>query len=84
MAAEPTTDHSRGHMDISEQTSTFENVFDKGLLRMGSLAVACLILFLTIAFCTAAGWFTALIVTGIVALIGAVVLRKAPTSAETH
>ena len=73
----------RGHMPIAEQVATYEKVFDKVLVRMGSLFVACLVLFLTITFCTAAGWFAAAVVTAIVAGLGFTVLRSVPPSDQT-
>ena len=76
--------HTHGHMDITEQVATYEKVFDKGLVRLGSLGVACLVLFLTIAFCTGAGVFPAFVVAGVLGIAGAVFLRKPPTSLETH
>lgn len=75
--------YMRGQMPIAEQVATYEKVFDKGLVRMGSLAVACVVLFLTVTFCTAAGWFPAAVVTVILAVIGFVFLRRAPTSDQT-
>ena len=83
MAADHPSDHHRGEMDIAEQVNTFENVFDKGLLRMGSLAVACLVLFLTLTFCTPAGFIPAAIITVVLAIAGAIFLRKQPTSDQT-
>ncbi len=73
----------RGHMPIAEQVATYEKVFDKFLVRMGSLFVACLVLFLTITFCTAAGWFPAAVVTVILAVAGGWFLRRQPTSDQT-
>ena len=73
----------RGHMPIEEQVATYEKVFDKGLVRMGSMFVACIVLFLTITFCTAAGWFAAAVVTAILAGLGFTFLRSAPTSDQT-
>jgi hypothetical protein len=71
-----------GEMPIGEQTSTF-HVFDN-LVRFGSLGVACAILFLTLMFCTPAGFAGAAIPTVIVAVGGFFLLRRAPTSLETH
>lgn len=73
----------RGTMPIHEQTATFESVFDKGLVRLGSLGVGCMVLFLVLAFCTSTGFFPALVIAVILAIIGAVVLRKAPSSDHT-
>jgi hypothetical protein len=63
-----------GDMDIREQRSTWD--FFMGLTKWGSLAVAALVLFLTLAFCTPTGVGGALIITIIVLALGAWVLRK--------
>jgi hypothetical protein len=68
-----TTFH-HGHMDVREQRSTYD--FFMGLTKWGSLAVAVLLLFLVLAFCTPTGVGGA-IVTSIIALaLGAGALRK--------
>ena len=83
MAAEPhAPDFTPGEMEIAEQTSTY-HVFD-ALVRWGSLTTAALLLFLTIMFCTRAGFIGAAVPTAILVAIGVAVLRKAPTSLETH
>ena len=74
----------RGSMPIHEQTATFEKVFDKGLVRYGSLFVACLVLFLVLSFCTPAGLLTGLVVAIVLGAVGGFVLRTKPTSVETH
>lgn len=83
MAAEPhaASAHTPGEMEIVEQTSTY-HVFDN-LVRWGSLAVAALVLFLSIMFCTRAGFLGAAVPTVILLIAGVVALRKAPTSLET-
>lgn len=63
-----------GDMDIREQRSTWD--FFMGLTKWGSLAVAALVLFLTIAFCTQMGVGAAVVVSIIVLALGAWVLRK--------
>ena len=79
MSAEPTAPHSES-MDITEQTSTY-HVFD-GLVRWGGLAVASLVLFLTLLCCTAVGFIGALVPVAILVAAGVWFLR-APTSLET-
>ena len=74
----------RGSMPINEQTATYERVFDKMLVRYGSLFVACLVLFLVLSFCTPAGMLTGLVVAVILGAVGGFVLRAKPTSVETH
>lgn len=73
-------DYHRGDMDIAEQRSTYD-VF-MGLTKWSSLAIAALILFLTITFATAAGWFTALIATVVLVALGVFFLRDKRTDAH--
>jgi hypothetical protein len=65
---------TRGDMDIREQRSTWD--FFMGLTKWGSLVIAVLVLFLTLWFCTGAGFGGALITALIVAVLGGWVLRK--------
>lgn len=83
-SAEPhaDSDHAPEHMEITEQRSTYQ-AFD-GLVRWGSLAIAALLLFLTVVFCTRAGFFGALIPTAILVAAGVFALRKQPTSLDKH
>ena len=66
-------DHQHGHMPTQEQVTTYKDVM--GLFKWAALAVADLIIVTTLWFCTAAGFFPAIIVGIIVAAIGAVALR---------
>lgn len=76
-----TTDYARGDMEIGEHRSTYR-AFD-GLVRWGSLAVAAIVLFLTLLCCTKAGLIGAAVPT--VILIGAgVAFLRSPTSLDTH
>ena len=85
--AEPHAAHSddaaytRGEMQIVEHKATYK-AFDV-LLRYGSLAIAVLVLFLTLMFCTGVGFIGAAAPAVILLAIGLVVLRKAPPSTET-
>lgn len=81
MAAEPSHAPSHDHMDITEQASTYR-AFD-GLVRWGSLAVAGIVLFLTLLCCTKAGFFGAAIPTAILLVAGFLFLRS-PTSIDPH
>ena len=63
-----------GDMDIREQRSTWD--FFMGLTKWGSLAVAVLVLFLTIAFCTPMGVGAAVVISIILLALGGWVLRK--------
>ena len=74
-------DAARGDMEIGEHRSTYR-AFD-GLVRFGSLAIAGLVLFLTLQFCTAAGFIGAAVPTVILWVAGAVFLRKQPASIDT-
>ena len=74
----------RGSMPIGEQTNTFEKVFDVGMVRMGSLSVACIVLFLVLTFCTGAGWGVGVVIPLVLLVAGGVFLRKQPTSDVTH
>ena len=76
-----TTDYARGDMEIGEHRSTYR-AFD-GLVRYGSLGVAGLILFLSILFCTRAGFLGAAAPTAILLIAGAVFLRNKPASVDT-
>jgi hypothetical protein len=67
------SDHHRGEMDIAEQVSTFE-LFNT-LTKWGSLVVGSLVLFLTLWFCTPAGFGGAAITAVIVVALGVTLLR---------
>jgi hypothetical protein len=72
MADHASTYH-RGEMDIHEQVSTFQLVM--GMTKWGSLAVASGLLFLTLWFCTGAGFLGGLVTAGVVLALGIFVLR---------
>ena len=71
--ANPATEYHRGDMDIHQQESTYALVM--GLTKWGSLATAVVVLFLTLWFCTSAGFMGALATAVVMAVIGLVVLR---------
>ncbi len=71
-----------GHMDIHQQEASF-HVFIL-LAKWGSLAVASLVLLLTLWFCTNAGFFGAVIPAAIVAVVGIFVLREKGDAAAGH
>lgn len=81
-AAEPETDYARGDMEIAEHRSTYR-AFD-GLVRYGSLGVACLLLFLTLKFCTALGFIGAAAPVVILLGAGLLFLRSKPASVDVH
>jgi hypothetical protein len=77
--AEHATDHTHGQMDIREQEASF-----KGFMLMskwGSLAVAVIVLFATLTFCTETGWFGSAISSVIVLALGIFLLREKPATA---
>lgn len=71
--------HTRGEMDIQEQVSTFE-LFNS-MSKWGSLFVGTLVLFLTLWFCTGAGFGGAAITAVVMVALGVVLLRDKPEAA---
>ena len=67
-------EYHRGDQEISEQRSTYD-VF-MSLTKWGSLAVAAVVLWGTVAFAVGAGWLTALMVTVVFVGLGIFVLRE--------
>ena len=78
-AAKP---HTRGEMDIAEQVSTFQ-LFNS-MTRWGSLFIGSLLLFLTLWFCTGAGFLGAAVTAVVVIAAGLVLLRGRPQAAAVH
>jgi hypothetical protein len=74
--------HTRGEMDIAEQVSTFE-LFNS-MTRWGSLFIGSLLLFLTLWFCTGAGFMGAAVTAVVVIAAGVVLLRDKPQAAAAH
>ena len=74
------SDYHHGDQDIHEQVETFHLVM--GITKWGSLAIAATVLFLTLWFCTDAGFFSGLISAAVVVALGIVLLRS--KSAEEH
>jgi hypothetical protein len=71
--ANQVSDYHRGEMDIHEQAATYN--FVMGLTKWGSLTIAVAVLFLTLWFCTGAGFLGALVTAVVVAAIGVLLLR---------
>jgi len=67
-------EYHRGEMDIHEQSQTFHMVM--GMTKWASLAVAAGVLFLTLWFCTGAGFGAAFISAVILLAIGIFALRQ--------
>lgn len=68
------SEYHRGDMDIEEQTATYHLFV--GMSKWGSLALAALLIFLVLWFCTQTGFIGAFIVGVVVAVAGFVVLRE--------
>lgn len=75
------SEYHRGDMDIHEQTSTY-HLFVM-LAKWGSLALAALLIFLVLAFCTPTSFLGSLAVGVIVSVAGYFVLREHP-SEDAH
>lgn len=73
-------DYHRGEMDISEQAATFAAF--NGMTKWGSLGVSTLLLFITLLFCTPAGFIGAVIPTVVLLAAGIFFLRDKPASAH--
>jgi len=69
-------DYQRGEMDIQEQSATFE-AFGK-MTKWGSLAVAVLLLTITLWFCTSAGFIGGVIPGVVLAVLGVFYLLEKP------
>jgi hypothetical protein len=68
------SDYHRGEMDIHEQAATYD-AFGK-MTKWGSLAIAVLITFFTLLFCTPAGFIAAAGVAVVMSALGIVFLRE--------
>jgi hypothetical protein len=72
--AEQASEYHHGEQDIREQQATFHDAMIA--TKWAILALAALITFLTIWFCTAAGFFNALVVAVIILAVGIFALRE--------
>ncbi|MGY6663190.1 MAG: aa3-type cytochrome c oxidase subunit IV [Glycocaulis sp.] len=70
------SDYNRGEMDISEQHGMYVGVMKAGV--SSSLILAYTVVFLTFAFATGSGWFTALGFGLAVGVIGGVIMKQGP------
>lgn len=80
-AAEDAQAYVQGEMPIEEHRATYR-AFD-GLLRYGALAVAGLVLFLTLWLCTRASFIGAAVPTVILLVAGGWFLKKPAPSIDT-
>lgn len=71
-------DYHRGEMDIHEQAATYA-AFGK-MTKWGSLAVATLLLFITLLFCTKAGFIGSAIAAAILLAVGVFTLKEKPAA----
>jgi hypothetical protein len=68
--------YHHGDMDIHEQVSTFRLVM--GITKWGSLTFATVVAFLTLWFCTGAGFGGALFTAIVIVALGVTFLRSRP------
>ncbi|WP_419318887.1 aa3-type cytochrome c oxidase subunit IV [Caulobacter sp. ErkDOM-E] len=73
-------DYHRGEMDIQEQAATYAAF--GGMAKWGSLAIAVLLLTITMWFCTPAGFLAGAISGFVLAVVGIVFLREKPASSH--
>ncbi len=79
--SEHASDYAHGHMDIRQNEQSFD-VFVR-LAKWGSLAVAVIVLFATLWFCTDAGFVGGLVPAAVLLALGVLFLRdKAPEGAH--
>ena len=76
--AEPASDYHHGDQDIHEQQATFHSVLVA--TKWSILALAAGIAFLTLWFCTSAGFFDALVTGVIITVVGVLALRERPSA----
>ena len=77
--AEHATDHSHGQMDIREQEASFHGFML--MTKWGSLAVAVIVLFATMNFCTKTGWVGSAFSAILLLVLGIFFLREKPATA---
>jgi len=75
---ETASDYHRGEQDIHAQQSTFHAVM--AATKWAIVALAAGIVFLTLWFCTGAGFFNALIAAVIIIVVGIVAFRERPSA----
>jgi hypothetical protein len=76
--AETASDYHRGEMDVHEQQATFRSVMVAS--KWSTLAIIAGIAFLTLWFCTSAGFFSALVTAIIIVAVGIFALRERPST----
>lgn len=78
--AEHGADHSHGQMDISEQSASFD-LFVR-FTKWGSLAVAVVVLWAVLMFCTTTGFVGAVVASLVLLAVGVYILREKPQPAH--
>ena len=78
--SEAVHDYTQGDMDITEQLATFSLVGK--MIKWGSLAVAVLVLMLTLWFCVQAGFVAGAVAGIVLTIVGVYFLRSKPKSAH--
>jgi Bacterial aa3 type cytochrome c oxidase subunit IV len=76
--AETASDYHRGDQDIHAQQETFHSVMVA--TKWSIVALAAGIAFLTLWFCTGAGFLNALITAVVITVVGIVALRERPSA----
>ena len=74
------TDESHGQMDITEQSASFD-LFVR-FTKWGSLAVAVIVLWATLMFCTTTGFIGSVVAAVILLALGVYLLRENPQPAH--
>ncbi|HEY1426931.1 MAG TPA: aa3-type cytochrome c oxidase subunit IV [Caulobacteraceae bacterium] len=78
--SEAVHDYTQGDMNITEQLATFSLVGN--MIKWGSLAVAVLVLMLTLWFCVQAGFLAGAAAGAVLAVVGVFFLRSRPAPAH--
>jgi hypothetical protein len=76
--ADTASDYHRGDQDIHAQQATFHSVMVA--TKWSIVALAAGIAFLTLWFCTAAGFFNALVTAFVIVVVGILALRERPSA----
>jgi hypothetical protein len=82
MAEHAHDEYHRGEMEIGEQAATY-NLF-MNLTKWGSLALAAILTFIVLWFCTEAGFLGAAMAGVVLFVVGFFVLKKKTEDAATH
>lgn len=70
------SDYHRGEMDIHEQVATFHLVM--GITKWGCVALAAILAWAVLWFCTSAGFMAGLITAVVIVALGVTLLRSKP------